>query len=146
MARRRTVYVKWGSGGLEVRLSRGLIAVLAANAALYFEPRSVLVEADYEEPAAISDEKRLYVYIGFRGKLEPLEAPRIDVVGRYVDELGELRVVDLEFNRYLTIVTPGDFLYDFAVITPDKLFFQADARRKVYFEKPAAFRIVAHLV
>ena len=146
MARRKTVYVKWDSGGLEVRLSRGLITVVAANAALYFEPRSVLVEADYEEPVAISDEKRLYVYIGFRGKLEPLEAPRIDVVGRYVDELGELRLVDLEFNRYLTILTPGDFLYDFAVITPDKLFFQTNARRKVYFEKPAAFRIVAHLV
>ncbi len=147
MARKRkTLYVKWGSGGLEVELAPQLITVIAKNATLYFEPRDVIIETDYNGTNVFNDSKRTYVYVWFKKEIEPLDAPRIDVVGRYVDELGEIRAVDLGFNKYLTIVTPGDFIYGYAVLTPIALLVQTSGRRKVFFEKAAAFRLILYIV
>ena len=146
MAKRKKLYAKWGKGGLEITISPGLISVVARNAAIHFEPRSITVEADYQEPIVESNGRRNYAYIGFRQALEPLEAPRIDIIGRYVGEYAEIRATSIEgLGDYLTIITPGEYLYDYAVITPEKLLFQTNAKKKIFFERTGIETIIAYI-
>ncbi|MET1101051.1 MAG: hypothetical protein ABWW69_01035 [Pyrodictiaceae archaeon] len=147
MPKARRVYIKWGIGALELNVSPDLLEVSATNMRMYFEPRSIVVEAVYEEPRVTDTEKHRNIYIGLPEGVKPLEKPpRLDVVGRQLVNLVDIRVVDLGFDRYLTIITPGGFLYDYIVLTTGVLYVRALAKRKVFFEKPAPHRLVAYFL
>ncbi len=144
---RAVFYVKWGgTGALRLEVDSDTLRVTARNAVFTFEPRHVDVEARYSYKKEVQDSNRKTLYIGLREPIEPLEAPRIDVVGRnYVGNF-EVIYTDLDFEKYLTIITPANFLYDYAVITTTELMFHMIARRQVYFEEEPYERLRIYFV
>ncbi|HIQ24245.1 MAG TPA: hypothetical protein EYH50_04265 [Pyrodictium delaneyi] len=146
MVRRESFYVRWDGGALELRVMREALEIRAANAGLLFEPRSVTIEAKYTHKREIEDRNRKTLFIGFAEELKPLEAPRVDIVGR--NYIGNFEVVytDLEFERYLTVITPASFLYDYFVLTSRDVMLYMQAKRKVYFEEEPYDRIIIYFV
>ncbi|BES82016.1 hypothetical protein [Pyrodictium abyssi] len=146
MVRRESFYVRWNGGALELRVMREALEIRAANAELLFEPRSVTIEAKYTYKREVEDRNRKTLFIGFAEELKPLEAPRVDIVGR--NYIGNFEVVytDLEFERYLTVITPASFLYDYFVLTSRDVMLYMQAKRKVYFEEEPYDKIIIYLM
>ena len=131
---------------MELRVAGDSLTVRALNARIGFEPRSIEVEAKYTYKREIEDRNRKNLYIGFAEPLKPLEAPRVDIVGRnYVGNF-EVIYTNLEFEQYLTVITPASFIYDYAVLTNRELMVQMPARRKIYYEEEPFDRVVVYFV
>ncbi len=144
MARELIVYAKWGRGVIEVRVRGEMLALRTANLEAVFEPRTVLVEGRYASHRLLTDDRRARVYIDLANPLEPLEAKRIDLVGSRTLGLFEVRVTDLEFSRYLTVITPAGFMYEYLVISDDRLMVEASAKRKVFFEEEPFEKLIVY--
>ena len=145
MGRQLTVYARWGSGVLEVTVRGETLIVRAANAEMVFEPRSALIAARYSSHRVLGDDRRVRVYVDLAEPLKPLEAKRIDLVGSRVLGLFEVRVTDLEFSRYLTVVTPAGFLYDYLVVSDERVLLEGSGRRRVYFEEEPFEKVIVYL-
>jgi hypothetical protein len=143
--RELSVYARWGVGVLELRVRGELFTVRAANAELFFEPRSVVVEARYAGRRSVSDDRRLRVYIDLADEIKPLEPRRVDLIGSRALGLFEVRVTDVEFRRYLTVITPAGFLYDFFIVSDDTIMLEASAKRRVFFEEEPFDKIIVYL-
>ena len=144
--RKQSFYVKWGHGALELRVSSEHLELAAGNGELVFDPRSVEVRVPYTVKRDVEDRNRRTVFIEFREELKPIEQPpRVDIVGR--NYVGNFEVVytDLEFGRYLTIITPASFLYDYLVLTSRDLMLYMPAKRKVYFEEEPYDKIIVYI-
>ncbi len=143
-------YVKWGPGrALELQVSQDAMIVRGEGVEIDLEPRSVHVEAGEFAVREYSDEKRRWVYIDIPGGIKGVEAPRIDIDSSHPKLLGlfEVRLTEVEgLDRYLTIVTPGGFLYDYVIITSDKVMFETKARRKLYRESVPGESLTIYLV
>jgi len=135
-SQRGVFYLKWGPAkALRLEVGQDAMKIVAANAVIVLEPREADIRANYSYKKEVQDATRKTLFIGFREKIEPLEAPRIDIVGRsYVGNF-EVIYTDLDFEKYLTIITPANFLYDYAVLTTTDIMFHMVARRQVYFEE-----------
>jgi hypothetical protein len=147
LARRAaSYYVRWGSGALEVRVASERMEVIGGNGSIVFEPRSVEVNVPYAGKRDVEDRNRRTVFVEFREELRPVSnPPRVDIVGRnYVGNF-ELVYTDLEFEKYLTIITPATFLYDYAVVTTRDLMLYMQAKRKVYFEEEPFDKITVYI-
>ncbi len=145
--RRTSYYVRWGgSRALELQVSGDVLTVRGANFEITFEPRSVIVEAKYSYKKEVEDTNRKTLIIGFAEPLEPLEAPRVDILGR--NYVGNFEVIhtDLGFEKYLTVITPASHVYDYAVLTSHELLLHMKPRRKIYFEEEPYDKIIIYLV
>ncbi len=146
MTRRASFYVRWLHGALELTVSGDTLEVRAANGRIVFEPRSVTVEARYAYKKEIEDRNRKNLYVGFQEPLQPLNPPRVDIVGRnYVGNF-EVIYTNLDFEAYLTVITPASHLYDYAVITTQEVMIQMPAKRKLYYEEEPYERLVVYFV
>jgi hypothetical protein len=135
-SRRAEFYVKWGAvEALRLEVGSDTLRVIAENADIVLEPRMADINAKYSYKKEVEDSNRKTLYIGLREPIKPLKAPRIDIVGRsYVGNF-EVIYTDLDFEKYLTIITPASFLYDYVVLTTTEIMFHMIARRQVYFEE-----------
>ncbi len=145
MARELKVYARWGGGAVEIRVHGSVFVFRAANAEIVFEPRSVVVEAKYAGRRQVLDEKRTRVYIDLAEEVKPLEPVRIDLIGSRTLGLFEVRLTDLEFRRYMTVVTPADFLYDYFIVSDDQVMIEMSGRRKVFFEEEPFEKIIVYI-
>jgi len=140
-------YVKWGAAkALRLRVNGDSLRIDAGNASFVLEPRTVDIGAKYTYKREVQDSNRKTLYIGFREPLQPLEAPRIDIIGRSYIGNFEVIYTDLDFEKYLTIITPAHFLYDYAVLTSSEIMFHMIARRQVYYEEEPFERIRVYFV
>ncbi len=149
MPRKKPVfYVRWGPGkALELEVAEDVMIIRGRNIEVDLEPRSVRIEAPEFYVKEYSDEKRKRVYVELPQGVEGLEAPRIDIDSKSMVGYFEVRVSEIEgLDRFLTIVTPGGFLYDYVIITSDKLMFETSARRKTYQENVPGETITIYLV
>ncbi|KSW11984.1 hypothetical protein CF15_04125 [Pyrodictium occultum] len=146
MAKYENFYVRWGPGALELRVMSDALELRAANARMLFEPRSILLEARYSYRKEVEDKNRKTLYIGFAEPLKPLEAPRVDIVGRTYVGYFEVIYTDLDFEKYLTVITPASFLYDYFVVTTRDLMVHLQAKRKLYYEEEPYDKISVHIV
>ncbi len=97
-------------------------------------------EVFYAEPSV----KKRAIY-AFYNDLKMIDMPpAIDMVAndRRVYRGFEIRAVDMDFEQYLTVVTPGNFLYDYAIITPHKIGIFMSAKREGYVEETAKSKIL----
>ncbi|ABM80706.1 hypothetical protein [Hyperthermus butylicus] len=145
MTRRASYYIRWNGGALGLVVAGDTMTIRGENMTLYFEPRSVIVEGGYTYKRNVEDRNRRTVFIGFADELKPLSPPRVDIVGRnYVGNF-EVIYTDLEFEHYLTVITPASFLYDYFVITSRDLMLYMQAKRKVYFEEEPYDKIIIYI-
>ncbi len=147
MPREAVFYVKWGqTKALELRVSGDTLTIRAANMEIRMEPRSLELRGKYTYKREVEDQSRKTLYIGFGEKLQPVEAPRIDILGSaYVGNF-EVRYTDLDFEKYLTVITPANYLYDYAVVTTRELMLHMSPRRKVYYEEEPYDHLIVYLV
>jgi len=132
---------------LELEVAEDLMIIRGKGIEVDLEPRSVRVEAPEFYVREYSDERRKRVYVDLPRGVEGLEAPRVDIDSRSLVGLFEIRVTEIEgLDRFLTIVTPGGFLYDYAILTTDKLVFETNARRKTYQESVPGEAVTIYLV
>ena len=143
-------YVKWGPGkALELQVSQDAMIIRGSGVEIDLEPRSIHVEAEEFAVREYGDDKRRWVYIDLPRGIKGIEAPRVDIDSSQPRLLGlfEVRLTEVDgLERYLTIVTPGGFLYDYVVVTSDKLMFETKARRKLYQESVPGESLTIYLV
>ena len=145
-SRRQSFYVKWNGGAIELRVSSEHLEVVASNGLLVFEPRSVEVRMPYTLKRDVEDKNRRTVFIEFRESVKPIEhPPRIDIVGRNFVGNFEVIYTDLEFETYLTVITPATYLYEYFVLTSTDLMLYMSSKRKVYFEEEPYERIIVYI-
>jgi hypothetical protein len=144
-AKQTSFYVKWGNGALELIPSYNSLQIRAKNYEFAFEPRSIVIEGKYGAKREIDHLNRKTVFIEFVEEVQPLNPPRIDIVGR--NYVGNFEVVytDLEFERYLTVITPADFLYDYFVLTSTDLMLYMQSKRKIYYEEEPFDKIIIYI-
>ena len=143
-------YVRWGPGrALELQVAQDAMIIRGDGLEIDLEPRSIHVEAEEFAVREYGDEKRRWVYIDLPRGVRGIEAPRIDIDAGHPKLLGlfEVRLTEVDnIDRYLTIVTPGGFLYDYVILTGDKLMFETKARRKLYRESVPGESLTIYLV
>ncbi|MEB3844681.1 MAG: hypothetical protein LRS48_03245, partial [Desulfurococcales archaeon] len=128
-----------------LRVSNQALTIRAKNYEIVLEPRSVLLVGRYGAKREIEHMNRKTVFIELVDKVMPLETPRIDIVGR--NYIGNFEVVytDLGFEKYLTIITPAEHLYDYAVLTSDELMLYMQAKRKLFYEEEPFDKLVLYI-
>ncbi len=151
MPRKKPVfYVKWGVGkALELEVAQDVLMIRGRGFEAALEPRSVHVEAEEFYVREYAGDKRKWVYVDLPRGVEGLEAPRVDIDSGSPKLLGyfQVQLTEVEgLDRYLTILTPGGFLYDYVVLTSDRLMFETKARRKTYQEGVPGESITIYLV
>ena len=145
MRRRATLYVRWGRGGLELEPSSHVLVIRAKNYEIMLEPRSILISGKYSGKREIEHMNRKTIFIDFAEKVEPVNPPRIDISGRnYVGNF-EIIYTDLGFEHYLTIITPAEHLYDYAVLTTEELMIYMQAKRQVFYEEEPFEKIILYI-
>lgn len=145
MRRQATFYVRWGRGGLELEPSSQVLVIRSKNYEIVLEPRSILISGRYSGKREIEHMNRKTIFIDFAEKVEPLNPPRIDVSGRnYVGNF-EVIYTDLGFEQYLTIITPAEHLYDYAVLTTEELMVYMQAKRQVFYEEEPFEKIILYI-
>lgn len=138
MGKKLVLYTRWGKGkALRLGLSGGELEVTSTNTRIILHPRDIVVEAQVEKYEDVVAGKRKYIYVYFVDPIEPLDAPRIDVSNVEVVDGFEVRVTDIGFARYLTIITPGAYLYNYVIVSDNVLAAEVNIRREVYYERTA---------
>ncbi|AEM38755.1 hypothetical protein Pyrfu_0886 [Pyrolobus fumarii 1A] len=149
MPRKKPVfYVKWGPGkALEMEVSEDVMILRGDGFELDLEPRSVRLEASEFAVREYSDDKRKRVYIDVPVGIHGVQAPRVDIDGTRMVGYFEVRLTEIEnLDRYLTIITPGGFLYDYVVVTSEGVMFETSAKRKLYREEVPGEAVTIYLV
>jgi len=127
--------VKWGNGVVLIRCSEDSLILTFKNVKITLYPREVQVNRGVLRFFESTVGKKRYVYVYFREKLKPIITNDItNARNTRVQCNFEVHCVDLEFSKYLTIVTPGATLYNYVVFTEDIMTIVSSGKRKVYFE------------
>lgn len=126
--------VAWGDGHLELRFVEDWLEVLASNYRIVLAPRSVEIHGEASGHRESLVGKRKYIYVELAEGLKPLRGSG-EKVERLLVGGFEVTGTDVEFSRYLTIITPGFFLYNYAILTDGSLALEASARREAYFDE-----------
>ena len=133
--------MKYKKGALKVDFHGNALIV---DDKIVLDSRSIAfpkgTEVRYAEPT-----KKKMALIALHEPLKLSERPpRIDMVygeTKFINGF-ELRAVDLDFEIYLTVVVPGSFLYDYAIVTPSKTEIVMSAKRNVYLEEASSSSVV----
>ncbi len=135
------MYVKYNKGAIKVEVHGNALIV---NDSIVLDARSLSfpkgAKVFYAEP---SKKKRAIVIEHEELKLVDFP-PSVEMVAgerKYFNGF-ELRAVDLGFEKYLTVVVPGSFLYDYVIITPRKSEVVMSFKRQVYVEEGSKNTIV----
>ncbi len=130
-----TLYLRWVKGkALGVKIGGGELEVIAANTKIALHPRDIVVEGKVKGYEDIVAGKRKYVYVYFNEPLIGLTPPRIDLGNVEVIGGFEIRVTRINSTGYLTIITPGAYLYNYVIISLEALSAEVNTRREVYYE------------
>ncbi len=130
---------KWGEGFIIVSLEDEDLLVKAANSTIGFSERSVFVEGLYEgireyEESPKSQGKNLYVVLAF--PLKGFPQGRGVVYQRTIDthcgRFGLSYTVLDSVGEYLTVYPPPGSLYDYTVISKNKIYLYLLKRRRIY--------------
>lgn len=116
------------------------------NAYIVLEPRTLVVEAPIASHREAVDERRKRVIVEFREEIKPLTPNRIDFVGHATLGLFEVRITDLDFDTYITIVTPGGHYYDYVVVSKRLLYVEMSAKKKTYYEEEPNKKLILYIV
>ncbi len=139
-----SIYVKFKDYIIEIKVHGN--ALIVADS-IVLDARSVTLPKESQVYYAEPKVKQRVVY-AFYNELKGVERPPyVDMLAgeRRVFGSFELRAVDMDFERYLTVVTPGSFLYEYAIITPKKLALVTSAKRDFYLEDTGRRKII-HIV
>lgn len=135
----RELYAKWPKGAVKLLVGADRAVVSGRNFRLELEPRAIYFRGPWDDVEEASFPRRKNLYITVSEALEGDSAPpRIDVANgdEVVLRSFEVRLNLLEgVDSFLTLITPGTFLYDYAILTSRKFMAEMSSRRRVYASK-----------
>ena len=137
---------RYGSGAACFRTRGEFIEVELENAHITLEPRTLIVEAPIATHRETTDERRKRVIVEFREQIRPLTPNRIDFIGHAMLGLFEIRITDLDFDTYITIITPGSHHYDYIVVSKRLVYVEMSAKKKTYYEEEANKKLILYIV
>ena len=136
MRKKHLLYIRWGKGkALGIGLGGGELEIVSANMNIILHPRDIVIEGKVDKYEDVVAGKRKYIYVYFKESLQPLDASRIDIGDVEVINGFEVRITNIEVARYLTIITPGAYLYNYVIVSDNILSAEVNTRREVYYEK-----------
>ncbi|MGC9012452.1 hypothetical protein [Thermogladius sp.] len=121
--------VKWGSSGLLVKLEDDALRI-EGSFNVEVRPRGVVFE-QVKSYRVASDERKKYIYVEHE-ELKPADAVNCSEeldLGKYV-----ISSVDLGFEEYVTVTTPGESLIDYLVLTRRISCIVVSRKREPYFD------------
>ncbi len=129
--------IKFMDGSLEYYLSGDILVVKALNNTLEFRPRAIIIDRirDYFEGGSA---KYKYIYVDLLEPIKPLPfQPTIKTsnIGRFMIGNYELRYTNTPIGEYHTVITPGTHLYEYAILTVDRLGVKTSRKREIYFDQ-----------
>ncbi len=132
----REEYVKWRNGGLRLVFKNSFLEIISKNYRFILRPRIVIVEGTVKEYNVVSPHrhgKYKYVYIELSEEVKPFDkkgrVPRPGIIEGF-----EVNYQDMGFEEYLTIVTPGAFLYQYIILTTSMLTICLSAKKEAYID------------
>lgn len=137
---------RYGSGAACFRTRGEFLEIQFENAYIALEPRTLIVEAPIAAHREAVDERRKRVIVEFGEEIKPLTPNRIDFVGRAALGLFEVRVTDLEFDTYITVVTPGGHHYEYVVVSKRLVYVEMSAKKKTYYEEEPNKKLILYIV
>ncbi len=144
----RKVYVAWnskGKHGLLFSFRGESLTIAAYNLTITLNSRGVDVVASIKDTKVYEIGKRKYVYIIFKEKIQPLPTGKSDIIDKAFTSGFEIIVTHINDNNYITVVTPGSWLYNYIILTNDTLMLELSKKRDVYFER-LEDEVVVHIV
>ncbi len=131
------IYVKWGNKpeALALRIEPAELEIKAENTRIILRQREIVVEntiTHYEDKIT---GKRKYFYIHLSEKIKPLQPPRIDITDYEIINGFEIRITNIEISKYLTIITPGPYLYNYIILSENLIGGETNTRRQLFYEK-----------
>lgn len=131
-----SVKVKWGNGFLELICKNEVFIINAKNYTIELRPRTLIIHgriSGYEQAEVVKYRKRRYMYIRLSEEIIPIPGP-----GRIIKEIlygnFEIRRQDFDFEKYMTIITPGAYLYEYIIITSDTIAVAYSLHRDAYVD------------
>jgi hypothetical protein len=135
------LFVKYKKGALKVEMQGNALRVADL---IVLDARSITFPKGSKAFQAEPDKKRRAIVV-YHPELRLDEMPpQVDMMygeRKYYHGF-ELRAVDLDFEKYLTVLVPGSFLYDYAIITPTKTEVIMSAKRKMFLEETSRSTII----
>ena len=129
--------IKYVDGSIEYYLSGDILVVKALNNAFEFRPRAIIIDSAGEYLEGVLS-KYKYIYVDFPEPLKPLPfQPTIKTgnAGKYMIGNYELRYTNTPIGEYYTVITPGTHLYEYVILTTDRLGVKTSRKREVYYDR-----------
>ena len=127
---------KWEPGALVLNINPNELHIEGENFTLVFKPRNIEFKGPWSSVEESVKRNRKYVYIVTSEELRGIrDAGRIDILAgeELLFDSFELRLNITETTSYLTVIVPGLYLYNYAIVTNEKrIMIETIARRKIF--------------
>ncbi len=131
------ICVAWGNGCIEFKVRNNELEINGENVKIILRPRVIIFTngvTDYELGESGRKAKKKYIYIYPKNGIEPINK-RGKFLKEYSLDRFEIMYQKLSFSEYMTIITPGEYLYDYVIITRDIVTIAMSGKKEAYFYK-----------
>ena len=131
------VYVKWGTPkeALALKIEPAELEIKAANTHIILRQREIIIENKIKKYEDKTTNKRKYFYIYLSENIQPIKPPKLDITDYEVINGFEIRTTNIELTKYLTIITPGPYLYNYIILSNNIIGGETNTRRQLFYEK-----------
>lgn len=133
----KRLYIEWvpKKGSLMATFKPYELVIAFKNIIFMLLPREVRISSNVEKFEEEKHGKKHYIYVKLSENVNPISAKGEYVQKPRIIEGFELRYTNIDFSRYLTVITPGIFLYNYMIISDNEVFIETSVNKEVYFEE-----------
>ncbi len=131
--------LRWGGGGSVLLRDKGSsIIIVFSNAEIELRQRSIIVRKTRVAGVEGAGEekkrgKKKYVYVLLEESLSGL-ATSCGLEQAVIDGF-EARVTSIGASPYLTVITPGPYLYDYVIVSENTVAAACSGKRSIYVDR-----------
>ena len=129
------ICVAWRNGCIDFKVRNNELEIITGDLKIILRPRAIIFingVTDYELGESGRKTKKKYIYIHPRNGIEPINK-RGKLLKEYTLDRFEIMYQKLSFNEYMTIITPGEYLYDYIILTNDTVTIAMSGKKEAYF-------------
>jgi len=133
----KRIIIPWdekGKKSLALILKPYEATIVSKNVLITLLPREIKVVDGISKFSEEESSRKRYVRVFFEKPIEPInEKPERPYEGIF--ENYEVRFANLGFSKYLTVIVPGSFLYNYIVLSENSISIECSVKKTIYFEK-----------
>ncbi len=134
----KRIMIPWGG---KAKKSLALIlkpyeaSVVSKNILIILTSREIRISDYVKKYSEEESTRKRYIRVFFSEPITPLnEEPYPRFHGGIIENF-DVRYTNLGFSKYLTLIVPGSFLYNYIVLTENSLSIECSVKKSVYFEE-----------